>query len=54
MNKGFPTSKVALDANIMKIPIEAMASLKVEQGVKEKILEFENIELKKKKRTTYV
>jgi hypothetical protein len=33
----------------MKIPIEAMASLKVEQCVKDKIIEFENIKLKNKK-----
>jgi hypothetical protein len=49
MKKGLPTSKVSLDANIIKIPIEAMACLKVEQGVKDKITEFENIKLKKKK-----
>jgi hypothetical protein len=49
MNKGLPTSKVSLDANIIKIPIEAMACLKVEQGIKDKITEFENIKLKKKK-----
>ena len=49
MNKGLPTSKVSLDANIIKIPIEALASLKVEQGIKDKITEFENIKLKKKK-----
>lgn len=53
MNNGLPTSKVSLDANIIKIPIEAMASLKVEQDVKDKIAEFENIKLKKKK-TSYV
>jgi hypothetical protein len=49
MNKGLPTSKIPLDANVIKIPIEAMAHLKVEQGVKDKIIEFENIKLKKKK-----
>jgi hypothetical protein len=49
IKKGLPTSKVSLDANIIKIPIEAMACLKVEQGVKDKITEFENIKLKKKK-----
>jgi hypothetical protein len=49
MNKGLPTSKVSMDANIIKIPIEAMACLKVEQGIKDKISEFENIKLKKKK-----
>jgi hypothetical protein len=53
MNKGLPTSKVSLDANIIKIPIEAMACLNVEQDVKDKITEFENIKLKKKK-TSYV
>ncbi|MDQ3836102.1 MAG: hypothetical protein M3270_04115 [Thermoproteota archaeon] len=53
MNKGLPTSKVSLDANIIKIPIEAMACLKVEQHVKDKITELENIKLKKKK-TRYV
>jgi hypothetical protein len=49
MNKGLPTSKVSIDANIIKIPIEAMACLEIEQGVKDKITEFENIKLKKKK-----
>jgi hypothetical protein len=53
MNKGLPTSKISLDANVIKIPIEAMASLKVEQGLKDKITEFENIKLKKRK-TSYV
>jgi hypothetical protein len=49
MNKGLPTSKIPLDANVIKIPIEAMACLKVEQDVKDKITEFENIRLKRKK-----
>ncbi|MDQ3888728.1 MAG: hypothetical protein M3251_05590, partial [Thermoproteota archaeon] len=53
MNKGLPTSRISLDTNIIKIPIEAMACLKVDQGVKDKITEFENIQLKKKK-TSYV
>jgi hypothetical protein len=53
MNKGLPTSKISLDANIIKVPIEAMASLKVEQDVKDKITQFENIKPKKKK-TSYV
>jgi hypothetical protein len=53
MNKGLPTSKISLDANIIKIPIEAMACLNVGQDVKDKITEFENIKLKKKK-TSYV
>jgi hypothetical protein len=54
MNKGLPTSKIPLDANVIKIPIEAMACLKVEQGVKDKITEFENIKLKRKKTSSYV
>ncbi len=53
MSKGLPTSKVSMDANIVKIPIEAMASLKIQQDVKDKITGFENIKLKKKK-TSYV
>jgi hypothetical protein len=53
MNKGLSTSKISLDANIIKIPIEAMACLEVGQDVKDKITEFENIKLKKKK-TSYV
>jgi hypothetical protein len=54
MNKGLPTSKIPLDANVIKIPMEAMACLKVEQDVKDKITEFENIKLKKKKNSGYV
>lgn len=53
MNKGLPTTKVPIDANVIKIPIEAMANLQVEQAVKNKIAEFENIKLRKKK-TGYV
>ena len=49
MKTGLPTSKVSLDANIIKIPIEAMACLKVEQDIRDKITEFENIKLRKKK-----
>jgi hypothetical protein len=49
MKTGLPTSKVSLDANIIKIPIEAMACLNVEQGIKDKITEFENIKFRKKK-----
>ena len=53
MNKGFPTTKVQVDANMIKIAIEAMTNLEVEQGVKDKLTEFENIKLRKKK-TSYV
>jgi hypothetical protein len=53
MNKGLPTTKVPVDANLIKIPIEAMTNLEVEQSVKEKLTEFENMKLRKKK-TSYV
>lgn len=49
MNKGLPTIKVPIDSNVIKIPIEAMARLQVEQSVKDKIAEFESVKLRKKK-----
>src|SRR5919201_981616 len=45
MDKGLPTIKVPIDANVIKIPIEAMARLQVDQAVKDKIVEFENVKL---------
>lgn len=53
MNKGLQTTRVPIDANIIKIPIEAMANLQVEHTVKDKIAEFESVRLRKKK-TGYV
>jgi hypothetical protein len=53
MNKGLPTIKVSVDTNVIKIPIEAMTNLEVEQGVRDKLTEFENMKLRKKK-TKYV
>jgi len=53
MEKGLPSTKVSIDANVIKIPIEAMANLQVEQAVKDKISEFESLKLRKKK-TGYV
>lgn len=50
MDKGLPTIKVPIDANVIKIPIEAMTRLQVEQSVKDKISELENMKLKRKKR----
>jgi hypothetical protein len=52
MNKGLPSISVSLDSNVTKIPVEAMAKLNVDQGVRDKIFEFENAaiqELKNKK-----
>src|SRR5919198_3756499 len=48
MNKGLPTTRVPVDANIIKIPMEAMTNLEVEQSVKDKLTEFENTKLRKK------
>ena len=53
MGKGLPTTKVPIDTNVIKIPIEAMANLQVERAVRDKIAEFESIKLRKKK-TGYV
>jgi hypothetical protein len=53
MEKGLPTTRVPIDANVIKIPIEAMARLQVEQAVKDKIAEFESVKLRKKKSTGY-
>ena len=49
MNKGLPSITVSLDSNITKIPVEAMANLKVDQGIKDKILEFERAAFRKLK-----
>jgi len=49
MDKGLPAVKVPIDINMIKIPIEAMARLKVEQSVRDKIAEFESMNLRKKK-----
>jgi hypothetical protein len=53
MDRDLPTTKVPIDANVIKIPIEAMANLQVEQMVKDRIAEFESMKLRKKK-TGYV
>jgi hypothetical protein len=49
MNKGLPSITVSLDSNITKIPVEAMANLNVDQGLKDKILEFERAAIRKLK-----
>jgi hypothetical protein len=54
MNKGLPTTKVPLDANVIKIPIQAMTHLEVEQNLKDKLAEIENVKLRKKKKSSYV
>jgi hypothetical protein len=49
MNKGLPTIQAPVDANVIKIPIEAMAQLEVEQDIKDKLDEFQRYKLRKKK-----
>ena len=49
MNKGLPSITVSLDSNVTKIPVEAMANLNIDQGVKDKILEFERAAIRKLK-----
>jgi hypothetical protein len=40
---------VPIDSNVIKIPVEAMARLQVEQQVRDKIAEFESVKLRKRK-----
>jgi hypothetical protein len=49
MSKGLPTTKVPFDANVVKIPIEAMTQLEVEQNIKDKLDELQKVKLRKKK-----
>lgn len=49
MNKGLPSITLSLDSNITKIPVEAMANLNIDQGLKDKILEFERAAVQKLK-----
>lgn len=41
IDKGLPVTNVRIDGNIMKIPIESMVSLEVDDVVKEKIAAYE-------------
>jgi hypothetical protein len=50
INRRLPTTKVAIDANIIKLPIELMANLEVDETVKERILEFQNTKRWQKKK----
>jgi hypothetical protein len=49
MNKRLSTTRAPIDANVIKIPIEAMARLQVDQAVRDKISEFESVKLRKKR-----
>jgi hypothetical protein len=55
INKRLPMTKVNIDSNIVKLPIELMANLEVDQILKERILEFQNTkQWQKKKFDRYV
>jgi hypothetical protein len=41
MHKGLPVTKIQLDSNVTKLPIEKIASAKIDPELKEKILGFE-------------
>jgi hypothetical protein len=49
INRGLPMIKVTIDSNIIKLPIELMASMEVDELVKERISEFQNREQWQKK-----
>jgi hypothetical protein len=50
INRRLPTTKFAIDANIIRLPIELMANLEVDETVKERILEFQNTKRWQKKK----
>jgi len=54
MNKHLPTTILPIDANIVRIPIELMAKLRVDQVIREKIIQFENTKVRNKKSSDYV
>ena len=54
MNKHLPTTILPINANIVRIPIELMARLRIDQAIREKIIQFENSKVKSKKSSGYV
>ena len=54
MDKGLAVTNVPIDSNVIKIPIEAMANLQVDQAVKQRIAEFERMKMRKSKYPGYV
>ena len=49
INRGLPMIKVTIDSNIIKIPIELLANMEVDELVKERISDFQNREQWQKK-----
>ena len=48
MEKGLPVTNVPIDANTVKIPVESMARLQVDQSVRDKLAEYEGARGKKR------
>jgi hypothetical protein len=44
INRGLPMIKITIDSNIIKLPIELMANLEVDELVKQRIFEFQKRE----------
>ena len=49
INRGLPMIKVTIDSNIIKLPIELLANMEVDELVKERISDFQNREQWQKK-----
>lgn len=49
INRGLPMIKITIDSNIIKLPVELMANLEVDELVKQRIFEFQNREQWQKK-----
>lgn len=49
MNKGYDTIRVPIDANTVKIPVEVMTRLQVDQTVKDRIVEYENVRIRRRR-----
>jgi hypothetical protein len=45
MHKGLPVTTIPLDSNVTKLPIDKVASVKIDPELKEKIFKFESQEL---------
>jgi hypothetical protein len=50
INRRLPTTKLTIDSNTIKLPIELMANLEVDEIVKERILEFQHTKRWQKKK----
>ena len=53
ISQGLPTSKVPINTNAIKIPIELVSRLNVDEIVRKKIIEFENLGQTLRKKSMY-